>query len=86
MASGLPVVTVSDVGAMDGVSGALTDGILSNPDDPVELKSKILHMLHPSRGALSAREARKIAEKYTWDNYFNRLEQTLVQCSKLRVR
>ncbi len=82
MASGLPVVTVPGVGAMDHVNGALTDGILSNPDDPAELKTKILQMLDPARWSLLAREARETAEKYTWDNYLDRVEQTLRECTK----
>ena len=82
MASGLPVVTVAGVGAMDHVNGALTDGILSNPDDPTELKTKILRMLDRERRSLLAREARETAEKYTWDNYLDRLEQTLRECTK----
>src|SRR6266508_6228612 len=82
MASGLPVVTVAGVGAMDHVNGALTDGILSNPDDPAELKTKILRMLDRVRRSLLAREAMETAEKYTWDNYLDRLEQTLLKCTK----
>jgi len=82
MASGLPVVTVAGVGAMDHVNGALTDGILSNPDDPAELKTKILRMLDRVRRSLLAREAREMAEKYTWDNYLDRVEQTLLECIK----
>ena len=81
LASGLPVITVAGVGAMDDVGGALNAGILSNPDDPAELKAKILQMLDPSRWPSLAREARQTAEKHTWDAYLDRLEQTLVECS-----
>jgi UDP-glucose:(heptosyl)LPS alpha-1,3-glucosyltransferase len=81
MAAGLPVVTVAGVGAMDGVDGALKEGILANPDDASELKAKILRMLDRSRWSLLAREARKTAEKYTWDKYLDRVEQTLLQCA-----
>jgi glycosyltransferase involved in cell wall biosynthesis len=76
------VVTIAGVGAMDHVNGALTDGILSNPDDPAELKTKILRMLDPVHRSLLVREARETAEKYTWDNYLDRLEQTLLECTK----
>jgi UDP-glucose:(heptosyl)LPS alpha-1,3-glucosyltransferase len=86
LASGLPVVTVAGVGAMDHVNGALSEGILSNPDDPAELKAKILRMLDRARWPLLAREARQTAEKSTWDNYLDRLEQTLRECSRPPLR
>jgi glycosyltransferase involved in cell wall biosynthesis len=82
LASGLPVVTVAGVGAMDRVNGALSEGILSNPDDPQELKTKILQMLNRGRWSLLAQEARQTAERFTWDNYLDRLEQMLVDCCR----
>jgi UDP-glucose:(heptosyl)LPS alpha-1,3-glucosyltransferase len=83
LASGLPVIASAEVGAMNGMNGPLSEGILSNPDDSAELKDKILRMLNRERKASLALEARFIAEKYTWDSYLDRLEQTLLQCSKL---
>ena len=77
MASGLPVVTVAGVGALDHASAALCAGILSDPGDPSELKSKILQMLDEGRWPALAQEARQTAEKYTWDNYLDKVEQTL---------
>lgn len=82
LASGLPVVTVPGVGAMDHVNGALSEGILSDPDDPAELKAKILRMSDRGQWPLLAREAREIAEKHTWDTYLDRVEQTLLECSR----
>lgn len=82
MASGLPVVASGDVGAMEVFNGALRDGILSNPDDPAELKAKILRMLDRASWTSRAREARETAEKYTWDNYLDRVEQTLRECCR----
>jgi glycosyltransferase involved in cell wall biosynthesis len=82
MASGLPVITVAGIGAMDHVDGALRDGILSNPDDPAELKTKIAQMLDRSRWSLLSRKARETAKNCTWDNYLDRVEQTLRECSK----
>lgn len=86
MACGLPVVASADVGAVEVLDGPLRDGIVSNPDDPKELKSTILGMLDESRWSLLSREARKTAEKYTWDNYLDRVEQTLIECSKPATR
>lgn len=82
MASGLPVLTAAGVGAMEVFNGVLRDGILSNPDDPVELKTKILRMMDRAHWSFLAREARETAVKYTWDNYLDRIEQTLIECSK----
>jgi UDP-glucose:(heptosyl)LPS alpha-1,3-glucosyltransferase len=80
MASGLPVVTVAGIGAMDHVDGALRDGILSNPDDPAELKTKISQMLDRSRWSILSRKARETAKQCTCDNYLDRVEQTLREC------
>ena len=49
LASGLPVITVNGVGPTDKMEGELRQGILADPDDPAELKSKILRFLHPAR-------------------------------------
>jgi UDP-glucose:(heptosyl)LPS alpha-1,3-glucosyltransferase len=80
MASGLPVIISGDVGAAAGVKGPLSEGILSNPNDSAELKDKILRMLERERWASLAREARLAAEKYNWENYLDRVEQTLLEC------
>jgi UDP-glucose:(heptosyl)LPS alpha-1,3-glucosyltransferase len=82
LASGLPVVTVAGVGAMDHVNGLLCEGILSDPDDPAELKAKILRMLDPRRWPCLAREARQTAAQNTWDHYFDQLENILLDCSR----
>jgi UDP-glucose:(heptosyl)LPS alpha-1,3-glucosyltransferase len=80
MAAGLPVVASAEVGAMNGMDGPLAEGIVSDPDDPAELKQRILAMLDRARWPLLAREARQRAEKYTWDKYLDRVEQTLLEC------
>jgi UDP-glucose:(heptosyl)LPS alpha-1,3-glucosyltransferase len=82
MASGLPVVAAEGIGAMDVFNGALRDGIVSNADDPAELKSTILEMLDRSRWSTLTREARKTAETYSWDKYLDRIEQTLRDCRR----
>lgn len=79
LASGLPVITVSGVGAMDKVEGDLKEGILRDPRDPGELKQKILHMLDPTRWRSLSQKARQTAEKYTWAAYFDNLERALYE-------
>lgn len=82
LASGIPVVTVPGVGAMDRVNGLLSEGILSDPDDPKELKAKILQMLNRNRWTLLACEARRTAERCNWEHYFDRIEQMLLECRR----
>lgn len=81
MASGLPVVAAARVGASGIISGNLSAGIVMDPANPAELKAKILHMLDPALWPLLAAEARRIAEKFTWDHYLDRIEQTLYECA-----
>jgi UDP-glucose:(heptosyl)LPS alpha-1,3-glucosyltransferase len=76
-AAGLPVVLVAGVGAMEVVEGDLQEGIVNNPDDPAELKNKILRMLDPARWQTLSRNARRIAEKYTWSAYLDGVEKVL---------
>ena len=76
-ASGLPVITVAGVGAFDKVEGDLRFGILENPEDTTELKTKLSFVLDPARWSSLSREARKAAEQYSWSSYLNQLEETL---------
>ncbi|HSC42652.1 MAG TPA: hypothetical protein VLH17_10280, partial [Candidatus Binatia bacterium] len=46
-ASGLPVITVAGVGAFDKVEGDLRFGILENPEDTTELKTKLSFFFGP---------------------------------------
>jgi UDP-glucose:(heptosyl)LPS alpha-1,3-glucosyltransferase len=82
LASGMPVVTVPGVGAMDRINGRLSQGILSDPYDPKELKAKILQMLNRSQWPSLAREAREAAETFTWENYLDQVERMLFECRR----
>jgi UDP-glucose:(heptosyl)LPS alpha-1,3-glucosyltransferase len=75
LAAGLPVVTVRGVGAADGLHSELLHGILENPDDPMELRDKIAYLLDAERWPMLSREARLVAEGYTWEKYLDRLEE-----------
>jgi UDP-glucose:(heptosyl)LPS alpha-1,3-glucosyltransferase len=77
LASGLPVVTVPEVGATEKIEGELREGMLLNRDDPEEMKHKILRLLDPDKWPLLSASARRVAEKYCWDQYFSELEQQL---------
>jgi UDP-glucose:(heptosyl)LPS alpha-1,3-glucosyltransferase len=79
LASGLPVLTVEGVGATDKLDGPLREGILADPDDAEELKSKILKLLDPDSWPLYSREARRVAERYSWEDYLDQVEKCLYE-------
>ena len=82
MASGLPVITVPGVGAFDKADGDLRQGLLVNPDDAQELKSKIGHFLDRNRWRDLSRSARRVAEKYSWEKYFAELDTIINQVAR----
>jgi glycosyltransferase involved in cell wall biosynthesis len=51
---------------------------LQNPDDPAELKTKLAYFLDPLRWPSLSRQARQVAEQYSWSAYLEMLEQTLL--------
>ncbi len=77
LAAGLPVVTVPGLGSTDRLDGELTEGLLVNGDDPEEIKAKLLRLLDAKRWPELSREARRVAEKYSWERYFTELEEQL---------
>lgn len=85
-AAGLPVVMVAGVGAAEVVEGDLQEGIVNNPDDPTELKRKILRMLDPARWEILSHKARQIAEKYTWSAYLDGIERALSEYGERSAR
>ena len=79
LATGLPVVSVKGVGALDKVEGDLRAGILENPDDPGELQRKILWLLDTGRWSELSHQARQAAEKYSWKGYIENFEAVLFE-------
>jgi UDP-glucose:(heptosyl)LPS alpha-1,3-glucosyltransferase len=77
LASGVPVLTVAGVGALDKAGKELQEGILDNPDDIAEIKAKILRLSNPLRWPSLSRQARAVAERYSWDVYLDRVEALL---------
>ena len=83
LASGLPAITISGLGAMDRVEGDLKEGLLTDPDDAEELRTKILRLLDPVRWHRLSQKARQQAEKYAWSNYLDQIEKLLGErCSQ----
>ena len=79
LASGIPVVVMRTVGAADVLQGAMAGGIVTVPDDPNDLAAKIVAQLRRSRELSCAPAARRLAERYTWQNHFRELEALIIQ-------
>jgi UDP-glucose:(heptosyl)LPS alpha-1,3-glucosyltransferase len=77
LAAGLPIITVDGVGALDKVTGELRAGILQDPDDPAELQRKMFWLLDAARWPELSRQARDMAERYTWKDYIQKFEALL---------
>ncbi len=86
LASGVPVITTSIVGAAEQLKGPLKNGILTNPDDPWEMAEKILWMLDPDYWPTLSAQARRTGENFTWENHFRELESLLMEVAKLDKR
>ena len=86
LASGLPVVTVPEVGATEKIAGELREGMLLNRDDPEEIKQKILRLLDQKRWPVLSAAARATAEKYSWENYFAELEKQLLEVAERKAK
>ena len=85
LAAGLPVVTVPEVGATDRIEGVLKEGMLVDRNDPAEMKEKILRMLNKDSWHRLSEAARRVSEKYSWDNYFRELERQLCAVAARRA-
>lgn len=86
LASGVPVLTVAGVGALDKAGEKLHEGILNNPEDIAEIRAKILRLSNPLRRPLLSRQARAVAEKYRWDVYLDRVEALLFDFVKVSTQ
>jgi UDP-glucose:(heptosyl)LPS alpha-1,3-glucosyltransferase len=77
LASGVPVLVSKEVGAAEVLTGALTGGVMRNPDDPAEIESRILALMDRERQPVLARDARALGERYSWHNHFRALEKQI---------
>lgn len=84
LASGLPVVVSSGVGAAEVLRGELTAGIVAQADHPGQLEAKLLSMLEWGRLPGSTEKARKLGEAHSWKNHFARLEQELIDVARYK--
>jgi UDP-glucose:(heptosyl)LPS alpha-1,3-glucosyltransferase len=77
LSSGLPVLVSREVGAAEVLSGALLQGIVDKPDDPVELEAKLVAILERATDPELITEATTVAARFSWHNHFRELEALL---------
>ena len=77
LSSGLPVLVSREVGAAEVLSGALLQGIVDNPEDPVKLEAKLVAILEHAADPELIREATTVAARFSWQNHFRELEDLL---------
>jgi UDP-glucose:(heptosyl)LPS alpha-1,3-glucosyltransferase len=82
LAAGLPVLVSPAVGAAEILAGSVAGGVVERPDDAGELSSKLLALLRQAREPALSQSARKIAEDYSWQRHFEKLDELLHRVSK----
>jgi UDP-glucose:(heptosyl)LPS alpha-1,3-glucosyltransferase len=86
LASGIPPVVSRAVGAAELLTGSLAGGVVDDPDAPGALTHKLLQVLEKSRRSERAAAARRLAEAYSWDNHFDKLEAHLSNVTRREGR
>jgi UDP-glucose:(heptosyl)LPS alpha-1,3-glucosyltransferase len=77
LACGVPVLVSPQVGAGEVLTGALAEGIVDCCDDAYKLGERIARLMQGERRRVLSEEARRLAERYSWDNHFRSLERVL---------
>lgn len=73
LASGVPTLFSSQAGVSEVLDGSLAGETLDDPTDPEEIATRTLRLLDPSRRQERRLTARTLAERYSWDNHFERI-------------
>ena len=84
LSSGLPVLVSREVGAAEVLSGALLQGIVDKPEDPIELERKLVALLEHAANSELIREATAVAARFSWQNHFRELEDLLFKVASSR--
>jgi len=79
LASGVPVVICSAVGAAESLRGELCGGIVDDREGLEGLKTKIRWALDRERRPILSQIAREVAEGHSWDSYLDQLEQQFAE-------
>lgn len=77
LASGLPVLVSASAGAAEILAGRLLKGAIARGDEPAELAGAIADLLRASSDATLRREARQLAQEYSWPKHFAKLDALL---------
>jgi UDP-glucose:(heptosyl)LPS alpha-1,3-glucosyltransferase len=85
LASGLPVLVSSNVGAANLLVGRLSQGIVEQPEDSECLANKLLELLERAKDPNFKREARTIGEAHSWKQHFQTLESLLFEARRRPV-
>jgi len=85
LAAGLPVLVSRVVGAAEIVRGFLSEGIVDLNLEPEKLEEKLLWLLEKSKDPCCMRQARSLAEEYSWETHFLRLENLLMESCRSSV-
>jgi len=85
LAAGLPVLVSQETGAAELLTGNLAGGIVNRLDDREEMVGKLVRLLERAGDPSLAVEARRLAESFSWEQHFRRLEALLLEvCSRHR--
>jgi UDP-glucose:(heptosyl)LPS alpha-1,3-glucosyltransferase len=77
LACGLPVAVSREVGAAEILRGALAAGIIEAAHEPAALAETLVALLAKSDDPAWRKDARSLAEVYSWENHFRKLEALL---------
>jgi len=86
LASGLPVLVSRSAGASEVLDGKLAHGIVDRPEDPTELERSLRKLLERSRDPTVVSEARRLGERYSWQNHFREFAALLLEVNELKRR
>jgi UDP-glucose:(heptosyl)LPS alpha-1,3-glucosyltransferase len=86
LACGLPVVVARGVGAAEVLGGNLRQGVVNDPNDPVELADKVAAQLQRSGELAYREEARRLGQAFSWDGHFRELEAVLLEVRTRKAR
>jgi len=77
LAAGVPVVVSRAVGAAEVLAASIAGSIVERPDDGGELSGKLLALLRRAGDPALGAAARQVAEDYSWQRHFERLDELL---------
>jgi glycosyltransferase involved in cell wall biosynthesis len=78
----LPVIVSREVGAVEVLSGALQEGIVDRPGDPIDLENKLLALLKRKNDPEFKKTASLVGAEFSWPNHFRRLEKILTRVAR----